>query len=115
MLCLKLGKELSQSPIPLISLHLGNQRSFDKCLRSDNGLSDRRNSRVSIQRSSNGSNKCNNRHNNRRINRISNRHNNNKNIKINVSDQLPWASCSKGQNRECRWNSRPKGMTMCDH
>ena len=78
MLCLMLDKEPSQSPIPLTSPHLGSLHSFVKCPRSDNGLIDPRNSRASIQRSSNGSNKCNNRlsnrHNNRLNNRLSNRH-----------------------------------------
>ena len=77
MLCLKSGKEHSQSRIPLISLHLDSLHSFDKCPRSDNGSIDRRNSRVSIRRSSNGSNKCNNRLSNRHSNRHSDQRNNN--------------------------------------
>jgi len=68
-----LDKEPSQSPIPLTSPHLDSLHSFDKCPRSDNVLIDLRNSRVSIQRSSNGDNKCNN----RLSNRHSDRHNNN--------------------------------------
>ncbi|KAI4940754.1 hypothetical protein J4E86_010726 [Alternaria arbusti] len=42
-----LGKELNQSPIPLISLDLDNPRSFDRFLRIDNELSDRSSRRLS--------------------------------------------------------------------
>lgn len=110
-----LGKGPNQSPISLTLPHLDNPRSFDECLRSDNELSDRCKSRFSNQRYSKHNSRHNVKHSKRHSkssNRLNNKHNDRTRSSILYGRQR--ARCSRGQNREGRWNGQPKGTPMCD-